>query len=462
LPRLPRSRSAMSTCVELRTPLRRPCLLRHLVESNVDAPECKLAVPMGGISRARDVAHHSASVPVHRNIREGAGMTSGGGGAPDSRSITLDMPANISPRCSGLRRGNLGAPPENMHNSKQDQRRTLQALSIGNFCDVDNMLNRGAARSPRDGNGEGRQRTKHEGLQGMPLAGSGADIDLCSGRRCSPRAQSREVTPFEEKTGLDRVCITQQFQRRHFSPESRTKSYGDESRLGDSEHITKAQSYANLIGRPKIAGKATKDSRPTLTRTSSMPPFKLRLSRLKDGLFDNIPAGALSARRANDSHAEPGDHELAKIASECAPVSMTVLRTAVKNTSSTTGLSTLLDEIAEHQELPDDPEPNLLTATAGSGNDISTGARHALTRNKNSALESPQKSPGASSFRSIASDISTASPDGSAGSISAYSSPLASARRRQQAKARHGVPGKAMGVLQEELRKANRRAAWVG
>jgi len=276
----------MPVCTSIQTPLRRPCLLRAVLESNVDAPEGRRA----------------ALSPSNTT-----GVTTGGGNGPDHRTITMDMPARLHPRCSGLHRSGFGIPVDHAMPSKQHREGVHQAMGYDHICDMDLNVTRSPCSAPRRESQEMRRRTKIEELTGMPLSGKGADIDLVAGRRCEDLRSahhSRERSPREAKTQLNGISISHQFQRRHFSapPESRSRE--------DFKHVVHAEGYANLLSRPEGTGKRTPKPTPPSSPVQRAP-FRLEPRDLKGSLFHSSPymRRAVSARELRCSYEEPGLRE---------------------------------------------------------------------------------------------------------------------------------------------------------
>jgi len=262
----------MAIHTTIRTPFRRPCLLRAEVEANVDAPE----------------GRRSASAPY---ATEGAAGGCGGSGPPDYRTIHVDLPSRIAPRCSGVRKGNVGSPPQSEKlSSKQDNRRALQAFGLfGGMSDLGTIPIRGSSRNASE-SPEKPKRVMVEELQGVPLAGAGADIDNKAFRRgdgsCSPRKGSRTPTSRETKTELFHSCITHQFRRRHYSLPPDTRSC---SSRGDFDHRVRAEDYAELIGRPEGNIRRRGSSCESTRRSRSQPPFHVEHRDLKGALFERDP-----------------------------------------------------------------------------------------------------------------------------------------------------------------------------
>jgi len=223
---------------EIRTLFRRPCLLRAIVESNIDAPEGKRSPPPD-----RDTFPFSSET--------------GGSNGIDHRALTLDAPARLSPRCSGLHKRGFDSTPQNEKSSKKEQIQTLQALGIySNLCDLDLTMKL----KPRDESVERMRRTKIEELAGVPLSGKGANLEVVGGRRVSgfrELAEARDASDREGKLELHNVSIEHQFNRRHFSTSPVRTCTSD----GSSDHVVRAEGYANLLGRPEGNGRRLKRSK---------------------------------------------------------------------------------------------------------------------------------------------------------------------------------------------------------
>jgi len=164
---------------------------------------------------------------------------SGGSSEVDPRALTIDRTA---------RRGSPGPAPT-VKSMKGPLMNSLNALGKGNSLDLSFV----AARRHQDLVPGSMIRTKSEKLQGMPLTGRGADIDLACGRRCQgfpDIVQDRKSANFI----LDTVSIDHHCARRHFSapPPSTIDSW-----KAEINHYKAAESYARLLGRPEYTqGKA--------------------------------------------------------------------------------------------------------------------------------------------------------------------------------------------------------------
>lgn len=357
--------------MDIKTPFRRTCLLRAVNESNVDMPDGKRAAP---------------------SPRDGfpfAGPT-GGGGPPDHRTITIDMPARLSPRTSGLHKGGVGSPRETEGRppSRSEHLRTLQALGIANVSDVDYIPQRGRPVSV-----ERMKRTKWEELQGVPLAGRGADISILGGRKCRPLleiARGRESTPKEAKTDLDSISIEHQFARRHFSAPPPAREGGN------FEHALQAEDYANLLGRPEGTGKRMYQSKSQRSLSRSQQPFHVDGRGMKEGIFESPMRTQFGP--PPDPPASPPPREDATPPS---PGLMAALRDAARNSPAEAVWDAMRSIFAESPQLASVVDPSQVSqATAQALAVVGDGSpRRAVQRAtppKGRMDESPQRrgSPG--------------------------------------------------------------------
>lgn len=227
----------MSPFDEIRTPHRRPCLLRARTESNVDSPAGKY-----GGSLTSD--------------RHGHPLTAEGGGthALDDRALTLDTPARLPGRCTGLHKANYDSTPSFSERPKGELLRSMQAFGIQNTNDVTMNVHR--RRANTESPEPGVRRTKAEAMQGLPFSGQGADIDLMGGRRVRGMQESvygAAGGPNDAKIELGAISIDHQFRRRQCTSVPPPSSACSSSR--DSQHRIRAEDYANLLGRPEGMGK---------------------------------------------------------------------------------------------------------------------------------------------------------------------------------------------------------------
>lgn len=209
---------------------RRPCLLRAVVEANVDALP-KASCPPEAQRLSPELRPTSQSPTL------------------DSRTLTLDMPARLG---AGLHKGGFSVEHKASPQSKSERLRSLHALGIPAMND-DELVQRKArvtsAQEPM------RRCTKSDNLLGLPVSARGADIGLVTSRRCqgfSGVQQSvAELSP-QAKFNLGSIDIDQHFQRRHCSapPAPRHCDFKD-----NFEHSLRAEDYASVLGRPGGVGR---------------------------------------------------------------------------------------------------------------------------------------------------------------------------------------------------------------
>lgn len=246
---------AGSIVTEIRTPLRRPCMTR-ISEAEVDSPIKRRGSP---------------------NPYKGYPFTfgSGGSGGIDERALTIDSGPRMSPRCVGLRKGNVNSPADHEKPTKSDTVRALQALGMGNNSDIDLIeKKRSTSGSPTPG-----RQAKVEILKSMPLSGRGADISLVGGRRIQGlEMRDRVSSPREAKQRLDDISIEHQFRRRHHSCPPR----GSDCKWKDDfAHASQAEAYAHLLGRPEGVLRAT--SMREKPRSLSVRPYRKMTSPRGEG-----------------------------------------------------------------------------------------------------------------------------------------------------------------------------------
>lgn len=485
----------MATCTDVRTPFRRPCLLRAEVELNVDAPEGK----------------RTAAAPFDANA---TGVVSGGASAPDWRAVTLDMPARHPPRCAGLRKGAICGPTNQGKQTKTERSRAIQGLGIAE-TDMDLVMTRG------------RRCTSADSRPGVGMQSLFGDEQM-RGIRCEGlRARSRSPGPLEEKAKLDRICIDHQFRQRHSSapPEGRSLRDAQKGTMREHfDHCVRAEEYANLIGRPEGAGK--RRVRPGSKSPRARKPFHVDRG-LKDSLFastwvpftdaqrgegmisDETATGGLLA--GHDFFPQPEYPPLTGVAQNAPDTPaqtaalISALREATRNTPAESVCDAMLSALVESPELfvpqtPEEPpQPALparlaaLLAANTSSETTEAKAPHMVSPMKNQSRfeESPQKiaigRKGKSSLGGSSSEHSLMSPSPSTDALSgggslstsagggslSVASTLAlsasggslwlpagpSASPRPQSRAISG--GQAVDWLRQEQLKARRRAAWV-
>lgn len=168
----------------------------------------------------------------------------------DSRALTID---------STQRRGS--PQPSTGKSTKSATANSLNAFGVGNALELF------AARRHQDLVPGSGIRTKAEKLQGMPVTGRGADIDLVRGRRCgfAGFTQDRKGASMI----LDPISIDHHYARRHFSPHrsSSADSWRDEANI-----IKSSEAYARLLGRPEYTqGKEWRRSMSRHRARSSSP-----------------------------------------------------------------------------------------------------------------------------------------------------------------------------------------------
>lgn len=470
----------MSLCDDIRTPLRRPCLLRAVQETNVDDSYGKFAPTVGS----------------HVPYAHSEGVTTGNMGAPDSRSITLDMPAHLSPRCSGLHKRGFGTPSSPEKDSNQEHLKALQGLGMDNFSDIEKVQNW----RPHDESAERRRRTRVEDLQSMPTSGFGADIDFFRRRRnedgASFQNRLRTASRWEEKNGLDCTSIAHQFRRRHFSAPPRSSSPWEKKGEEGFEHVLEAEKYADLIGRPEGTGKNLSLKRSKSCRQRR--PFHVDRG-LKDSIFSSPPVSPRLAEPyklegSRDYRYAPDGHEFERLVDVLEPIAaaespaqsvalIAALREATRNTpakvvwdSMLTALEECPDMVSakESQEvaLPagDEPPANLsvkvasVIAAVTDGSCTSPRGNRVGSPMKNRSIacfeDSPKRSPrngSPSRYSPSVASLSTAADTGVGSSSVGSGGSSPSARQR----ARRTLDCRAADYTREEQVKARRRRAWV-
>mmetsp|Transcript_63960 Transcript_63960/g.152539 ORF Transcript_63960/g.152539 Transcript_63960/m.152539 type:complete len:463 (+) Transcript_63960:122-1510(+) len=212
---------------------RRPCLLRSLRESDVDAAQGR-RVTRAGYPHPGGVQGPPPSENRH--------SPRGGGQLPDRRAMHIDMEPGF-----GMRKGRSRSPSP----SEQTKTESIQGWQVyGVGGDIDSTHKRGSV----DTESNMLPRTKSEKLRALP---AGADIDLVqSRRRLSGRFRSPDACGPQERQDLSWVSIDHQFSRRRrpTSCPSRSESCDCSERRADFEHRVKAEAYAQLLDRPEGMG----------------------------------------------------------------------------------------------------------------------------------------------------------------------------------------------------------------
>lgn len=347
----------------------------------------------------------------------------------------------MSPRGKGL----LGVTQVRAPLSKSQSLRALNALGIGFASDLDQICKRGSmAESPGS-----RERTKYQEKQGMPLSGSGACIDLVSGRRCQGLSSGRTVSPHEAKKKLGCVSIDSHMSRMGYGakhPSSncawRGQVEGRRERHSDFEHSLQAEGYAQLLGRPEGVGKrpTSLDSRRSARGLQPVGP------KAEDGGHRD-PSLGNQAAPSEDANQE-GQALIAALRD--APVQNPAVWDAMLNAVSNAQQLFTAKNAGEVQaaQLVEGSQVSRLTPT---------NSASAITPTRTSRVGSPSKGfksyHGSSPRKSTPGSESTAdTPASPASSITNASSPCAR---------RDGAPSMGPPADVREQWKAARRAGWV-
>lgn len=340
---------------------RRPCLLRAVVESNVDALP-KASCPPDAQRLSPELRPASQSPLL------------------DSRTLTVDMPARLG---AGLHKGGFNIEHTASPQSKSERLRSLHALGVPTMNNEELFSRKARITSAQEPT---RRRTKSDLLLALPVSAQGADIELVTSRRrqgFSSVQKSVAELSHNAKFNLGSIDIDQHFQRRHCSapPAPRHCDFRD-----NFEHSLRAEDYASVLGRPGGVGRRV----PGRSRSKS----------------PTVPAEKAAIINENGVFAGNFDHAAAKV-QECAA--------------------------SPHQQISSTP------AKAGK---IDTSVKGASGRSTNKKLLSSGSEKSITSTTTVATvaDVSGSKPNS----------------RRPT-----GAAAKLSRQQREEIRKAERRAAWV-
>lgn len=291
----------------------RPCAFRHnaaityrVDESSMERRAAPLVrLPQGAVQRS-----------AREDKRQSTAVSFSAGGS-DPRAMNADCPARMVARPAVMHRGCLAAPPGGKQ-SKGEHLLSLQALGVNVSSDLELLSSR---KSPPVSPEQGHRRTRMEELQGMPVAGWGADIKLVTGRRMNQESLDRcrgssphgargcrASSPHEDKRELDNLSIEHQFARRHFSappqrPSSPWDQHPSDSSSGpwkhDFRHSVQAEAYAGLIGRPEGKGRRARRSASPPRRLEDRPAFYVDRGP-KDVLFSSATGSTRGSRSENE------------------------------------------------------------------------------------------------------------------------------------------------------------------
>lgn len=274
-----------------------------------------------------------------------------------------------------------------------------------------------------------RRRTRIEELRGVPLSGKGADLDMVGGRRCGEKwaaLHSRESTERETKTELNGICIDQKLQKRHYSapPESR---YGE-----NFKHVLHAEDFAKLLGRPEGTGQRTPREMSPPESPVQRAPFRVEHKDLKGALF------------YSNNYIWDGKNYMRRSAS------------AKDFSTSYDGSGTASPRSQREYIAPEAAQPRVGSPP------LRVGSPSKSHRHPDDSPRTPARNLRSEYSVLSASTGCTATDEGATPNTSVMSSPAspgASPNRRFRAPRTSAC--RTVEYLQEEQRKARRRAAWV-
>lgn len=230
---------------DVHTACRRPCLLRAVVERDVDAVQKKASCwyeQQGHLAR-----------PVL-----------------DKRAVTLDLPPRV---VAGLHKGGFNSERQHLAQFKGEQLRSLRALCVPTCSHEELITHKSRVTLAPDCH---QRRTKADTLSGVPLSGRGASIELISERHSRGTGYGKKsvaAVAHDAKVCLDTIDIDHQFQRKRcFEPSTPSHcNFRD-----NFEHTVRARSYASVIGR---SGNACR----RISRPSRSPSPDAEASHISDG-----------------------------------------------------------------------------------------------------------------------------------------------------------------------------------
>jgi hypothetical protein len=204
---------------EVTSVLRRPCMLRCRSEWNIDTVEGRRAFSPPPRQRSRDTT------------------------MVDDRALTLDT----QERC-GLHRAGYDRKPVTPDQGTHEVLSSMQALGMP--CNSHIGMLSGNNKRKVNPPSCSQPRPKVEQFVGLPVGGTGADIDVLAGLRrgLTGTVHRHERTANEGKRELHRISIDHQFHRaRSVSPPPTEEILAKD----EVQHRFRADGYSNLLGRPE-------------------------------------------------------------------------------------------------------------------------------------------------------------------------------------------------------------------
>mmetsp|Transcript_22868 Transcript_22868/g.52372 ORF Transcript_22868/g.52372 Transcript_22868/m.52372 type:complete len:467 (-) Transcript_22868:21-1421(-) len=223
--------------------------------------------------------------------------SSAGSGAPDRRTIHIDLARDPDAKRFGWRKGRLASSSPPPPQSKTASLQAMQAFGL----DADIDLTQKRRQVDRESNA--MQRTKSEKRVGLPVAGIGADLSLMTARRHFEGLPDSEVDSRQGKVDLSFVSIDHQLQRRRpvSCPPPSSECHGD----GEFAHRLRAEAYAQLLERPEGMGTPVTASlrqtllldRSPIRKLQAMSPRRLPQRESLGGIAEALPEQVVLNRK---------------------------------------------------------------------------------------------------------------------------------------------------------------------